>query len=400
MIDALKKQHNALTTDNNVICSTNKMERQKKPLVKSLETYTIYCNKIKQMKANLQETDHQIKKLEKQVFSLRSKQITDQQCKITIQSGQKNIETLKNTLDNAVKRFCLTLTDNRRVREHIDHLLKERERFNCSYKKKLRLLDNGRKEIFDLIEKATNTYDQREEWCNKLVALHTRTQHDTLLHNREMRELQRRLDYDSCLHEFLQIKGQKRVMRDLEIKERKRKEFEKEKAEKELKLYEVTLNMIKELTGEKNVQRLASIYVKQEEENFALFNYVNELGSELEELDVSIQRLNDEIEEQKRQNEIREEQQEKGVTCLKEQLKTIKIETNETKVSLENETSKLENFLKEIEDLFVFLDCKKTPALELVGRTIQITSHNVFVYLEMIEKKIESILHDTIKYMP
>jgi len=34
-----------------------------------------------------------------------------------------------------------------------------------------------------------------------------------------MRELQRKLDHDSKLHEFLGVKGQKRIMADLEAKE-------------------------------------------------------------------------------------------------------------------------------------------------------------------------------------
>lgn len=50
-----------------------------------------------------------------------------------------------------------------------------------------------------------------------------RGKQDLLIHSQEMRELQRKLDHDSKLHEFLGVKGQKRIMADLEAKEALRK---------------------------------------------------------------------------------------------------------------------------------------------------------------------------------
>lgn len=362
-------------------------------LEKSLGIYKMFCEKISREKANLKETDHQIKKIEKQVFALRPRQITDAQCNQRVQSGRQTIETLKNTLDNSVKRFCATLAENRKTRTEIDHLLKEREHFNQLYERKLRALNDAKTKIFELVERATVAYDQREEWCNKLQALHTRNHNDTILHNREMRELQRRLDYDTNLHEFLQVKGQKRVMRDLEIKERKRREFERAKHERELKTYEETLEQIKTLTGEENAQRLASRYLKQEEENFALFNYVNEIGVELEDLEETIGRFIEQIAEQREQNELREQQQEKTAVFLDGELVKAKLEASESKRLLADKRGELEKLLREIEGLFVDLGCEKGPALDLVGRKPGITRHNVFVYLETIEKKIENALH-------
>lgn len=395
MIDALRKQYDALAADNAVACSASnaaKTAKQTKTIEKSLAAYTAYRDRIARATASLKETDHQIKKIEKQVLALRPKQITDQQCQIRVKSGRKTIETLKNTLDNAIKRFCVTLSENRSVRDEINHLLKERERFNRLYEENLRKLEEKKRRIFDLVERATLTYDQREEWCNKLSALHMRTHADALQHKRAMRELQRRLDYDTGLHEFLQVKGQRRIMRDLEIKERVRKDAEREKAAAQLKEYEETLATIKELTGERNVRRLTTRYTKQEEENFALFNYVSELSAELEDLEGAIRRLNEDIQEQCDLNEIRAKQQEKGVGCLREELEEECKGVVEAQVALEGEKGRLQRFLEGVEELFRVLGCEKGAALELFGGDAKITDHNVFVYLEMIEKRIESVL--------
>lgn len=98
--------------------------------------------------------------------------------------------------------------------------------------------------MLDLIEQATLAYDQREEWCSKLHALRFRSKNDLLLHGQEMKELQRQLDHDRKLYDFLGVKGQKRVMKDLIEKETKKKDMQKEEEEKKTMQHQ---DMIKEI---------------------------------------------------------------------------------------------------------------------------------------------------------
>lgn len=67
----------------------------------------------------------------------------------------------------------------------------------------------------------------REESQAKLEALKIKGKQDISTHVQDIKELQRKLDHDSKLEEFLGVKGQKRVMADLEAKEAliKRKYF-------------------------------------------------------------------------------------------------------------------------------------------------------------------------------
>lgn len=48
---------------------------------------------------------------------------------------------------------------------------------------------------------------------------------------------------------------------------------------------------MQEIANEENIEKLAAGYLKKEEENFALFNYISELTSEVEELGNSITHL-------------------------------------------------------------------------------------------------------------
>ena len=59
----------------------------------------------------------------------------------------------------------------------------------------------------------------REEAQSKLEALKQKGKLDVLIHSQEMKELQRQLDHDSKLQNFLGVKGQKRIMADLEAKQ-------------------------------------------------------------------------------------------------------------------------------------------------------------------------------------
>lgn len=47
--------------------------------------------------------------------------------------------------------------------------------------------------------------------------------------------------------------------------------------------------------NEEDVEKLEAMFIKQEEENFALFNYVNELNHEMETLSTNIELLKTEI---------------------------------------------------------------------------------------------------------
>lgn len=43
--------------------------------------------------------------------------------------------------------------------------------FNLIWKNQIKRLMDGKAQILELVEQAITTYDQREEWCNKLEAL-------------------------------------------------------------------------------------------------------------------------------------------------------------------------------------------------------------------------------------
>lgn len=90
----------------------------------------------------------------------------------------------------------------------------------------------------ELVEQATNAFDQREELCSKLQILKERGQNDRTNHVQEMRELQRKLDHDAKLQEFLAIKGQQRLNTEQEEREADKKKKRIEEMEKQVNEYD------------------------------------------------------------------------------------------------------------------------------------------------------------------
>lgn len=94
-------------------------------------------------------------------------------------------------------------------------------------------LSYGKRHILELVEQATNTFDQREELCTKLQILKERGQNDKSNHVQEMRELQRKLDHDAKLQEFLAIKGQQRLNTEQQEREADKKKKRTEEIERQ-----------------------------------------------------------------------------------------------------------------------------------------------------------------------
>lgn len=175
-------------------------------------------------------------------------------------------------------------------------------------------LNYGKRHIMDLVEQATNAFDQRDELCSKLQILKDRGQNDRTGHVQEMREVQRKLDHDAKLQEFLAIKGQQRLNTEQQEREADKKKKRSEEMERQFNEYDKIFQRISVrwialwckffplkkiafqlLSGEKEVDKIISKFIKEEEENYALFNYVNELSHEIETLNETVQQLQDSI---------------------------------------------------------------------------------------------------------
>ncbi|XP_050302473.1 outer dynein arm-docking complex subunit 1 [Anthonomus grandis grandis] len=398
IIELLRKEKAKLCEDINVATCKNQKRKDKrlsKEIYKLLEVYEEYCERVRVEKEEIVEMDVQIKKLESDIKNLRPKSsVTENHFQTRLTSGQKTLQILKNRLDNMVKKFCAILATNKELREEINHLLKERNHFNDVWEKLLKDIHSGKRYMVDLIEQATIAFDQREEWCSKLDALKKRAEVDFVLHSEEMREIQRRLDQYMTLREFLCVKGQKRILKDLEEKERLKKEMQQQNLEDQLEVYETTLKKIQVFCKEEDVDRIAALFLKQEEENFALFNYVNELSHEIESLTYVMDELHEKIDDQIELSNERAKQRQSTISSLQVDLDEATKKAEEDEQEVQKAADNLQKVLNGIEKVFEIVNCDKGPILKLLGENASINLFNVKIYLGTIEKKLSGIITD------
>lgn len=82
---------------------------------------------------------------------------------------------------------------------------------------------------------------------------------------------------------FFCILGQHRVLMDYERKEEEKKQNELGNRREQADKWADLMGWLYMYVGENNMDRIVDLFVRQEEENFALFTYINELNSEVSE---------------------------------------------------------------------------------------------------------------------
>lgn len=75
--------------------------------------------------------------------------------------------------------------------------------------------------------------------------------------------------------------GQHRVLMDYERKEEEKKQNELGNRREQAEKWADLMGWLYMYVGENNMDRIVDLFVRQEEENFALFTYINELNSEV-----------------------------------------------------------------------------------------------------------------------
>lgn len=80
---------------------------------------------------------------------------------------------------------------------------------------------------------------------------------------------------------FVFIPGQHRVLMDYERKEEEKKQNELGNRREQAEKWADLMGWLYMYVGENNMDRIVDLFVRQEEENFALFTYINELNSEV-----------------------------------------------------------------------------------------------------------------------
>lgn len=326
-IDKLRKDNEALKNDIAVILrgSSRPMSNAQQEFIQALtDQGDKYATSIEFERSNIQT-------MEEQIQILRSKTLQQRRAMGGVNASkenhfmiQKQIHILENRLDKSLIKFNEAISHNKSLRDKIDDLRRERVVFENIYRKMERELQDRKKHMAEIIEVSNQSYEQRDTFQMEVAAIEQANRKEQEEFEEQMGTLGRLLDTElqlpapgsglltrakslsgiaagspsskgATLRGSLS-RGALGSSKDLDGAEGADKtggagdiDFH-ERAQN----FEEAFQKIKAATGITEVDELVRTFIKNEEHNFSLFNYVNEQNNEIEKLEEQIQQLREE----------------------------------------------------------------------------------------------------------
>uniref|UniRef100_A0A8C2RRQ9 ODAD1 central coiled coil region domain-containing protein n=1 Tax=Capra hircus TaxID=9925 RepID=A0A8C2RRQ9_CAPHI len=312
--------------------------------------------------------------------------------------SQRRIKSLENQLDKVICRFDIQLAQNATLREELDLLRIERNRYlNVERKlqKEIQLLKDA---VRNLMVSSTSAYTVREEAKTKLGMLRERAEKEVAQNETEVQILQRQIAHLEQLHHFLKLKNGDRQPDSATVEKRERRAREvaeglrKTSQEKLVLRYEDALNKLSQLTGESDPDLLVEKYLELEERNFAEFNFINEQNSELEHLQEEIKEMQEALVSGRRSEEDRRAQQEQQRAQLQQRVDDVHSEADDLEARYHSFREQLEKLKTNMQHLFTSAQCDSTLINDLLGVKTHMRDRDISLFLSLIEKRLVQLL--------
>ncbi|CAI9731373.1 Hypothetical predicted protein [Octopus vulgaris] len=310
---------------------------------------------------------------------------------------EKTIRVMENRLDHTCKKFNHYLTENRHLRQKIDSLKAEKEKFDVIHQKLEKEYHHIRQNIIHLVEKSTQAYSYREDAQNRMVVIGEKSEKDIAQHHADMKELVRIIDHDRKLRDFMNLKSRERQEDSGTLAWRQKREVleaerKKESQEDSVERYEAAVARIKAMTGEDNLDLDVPKFIEVEDKNFALFNYVNEMNSEIELLNDQTKEIQKDIENFQHEGAQLDFERKK----ILNELESLRLEVSKD-ISIKEESvkeiSKIFDQIKTaIKSIFTVTQCDPAPIDDLLGLSAGINQTNMIQYLGVIEQRVNELL--------
>nr|XP_011413836.2 coiled-coil domain-containing protein 63 [Crassostrea gigas] len=364
-------------------------------LVDLIDNLDMYSAQADAEEARIKELDAEIRSLDNCITSY-NKQKGGVIEAHEEQAIQKTIRVMENRLDKEMAKFNQQLSVNSRLRKEIDHLRQDRLVFNGLFKKLSKELNDTKKSMNEIVTEASQAYEDRDEAHNKMLALKERSEKDIAQQEVEMKELYRIIDHDNRLKEFMMFKTCERTEFKEEEEAKKKKcsggdkDIDAEKVQ--IKTLEEAFQRIREATGEDDVDFIVTNFIRRENENFALFQYVNEINDEVEQLHDEIYNMQAEIKQFEKDDIKNEGVRVQMLKDLEEKSDKIRQQREATEEKNVKVKKVLDELRSGVELLFRSIRCDSSVIQDMLGSDNRVTNKNILQYMGIIEQKTMELL--------
>eukprot|EP00742_Colponemidia_sp_Colp-10_P000533 GILJ01000580.1.p1 GENE.GILJ01000580.1~~GILJ01000580.1.p1 ORF type:complete len:574 (-),score=156.25 GILJ01000580.1:1098-2819(-) len=371
-----------------------------------------YARKIDSEKMKVDDLDKNIKIMQQKILEQKQKMGGVNAAQENHAQITKQIRILENRLDKALQKFNEAIAHNKKLREQIDSLRRERVIFDNIYKKLEKELHEKKKEMANIIEIANSAYEARDQAQNQLGALKQQADKEQAEFEREWRELNRLIEQDRKMKDFMKLKQEKeRVETEVQQKGDMSAEEEqnlkrrvtkgswgiaKDKASihisaEKVQSYEEAFAKIQAATGISDIDELVQTFINAEDQNFSLFNFVNELSNEIEILEQQIADIKTEIEKYKGQGANTDNQRKKILKDLEERLARTETKAEQYELKYQQSMKTVNSLKHGIDSIFNRIGCNTSAVQEMLGNQ-GVTDSNIMQFLGIIEQKTNDLL--------
>ena len=198
----LRKQRNTidkLRGENDQLKSDLQLERKHAKLYDSVSAQAqisklqdagdMYTRKIEVEKRRIKELDKQMELMHKKIWEQRQKMGGINASRENNQAISKQIQILENRLDKALKKYNEALSSNKKLRENIDNLRRERLVFDQIYRKLEKELGEKKREMARIIEVSNKAYEARDAAQAEMASLKAQADKEQSEFESEWKEL-------------------------------------------------------------------------------------------------------------------------------------------------------------------------------------------------------------------
>ena len=323
------------------------------------------------------------------------------------QQTQRQIKILENRLEKALVKYNEALGKNKKLKEQIDSLRRERLVFDQIYKKLEKELEEKKRDMANIIEVSNSAYEARDAALQELTILQNQADKEQAAFESEWRELGKMIDEDKKMKDIMKVKeskrsadigggeeasgeekkGKKKLNKDwVSVKE---KALHRNQVDR-IKSYSEAFQKIQEATGITDIDELVTKFLDAEDQNFTLFTYVNDLNLEIEKVESQINDIKGDIEKYKGQGNDSENQRKKILDQLEEKLRQTEDKTDQTEKQYDQSVKTINGLKTGIFNIFNRIGCASLTNKELMDSGIN--QGNMMQYLGIIEQRTNELL--------
>ena len=325
------------------------------------------------------------------------------------QAVGKQIKVLEHRLHRALVKFNEAIAANKDLREEIDNLRRERVVFDGIYKKLQLELSEKKKKMAEIIEVANVAYEARDRAQAEISGLKASAEKEQGEFEHEWKELGQKLEEDRKRQDFLarerqrlageETRGQMSKDDEQELKKVVTKghwNLAKDKAAihsgmEKVQTYEEAFAKIQAATGISDIDELVRQFIENEDQNFKMFNYLNELNMEIEKGEEALVELKQESDKYKGQDKGAASQRKRLIKELQDRVNEVDGRTGAADEQLRQTSHAVAQIARSIEGLCNKLGCQST-LLEEMGAEGGCNDSSIMVYLGVLEQRGNELL--------